>query len=189
MERNELLARVERLERTNRRLHALIGCAVLSLGGMFAAGFAGQADGLKTTKLTIVDAQGRERIIIAGKIPDPKEGERRTSGPGMQILNENGYEQFGLHLDTEGGIGMGFDARPGAGDDRNRERINLAVSPNGQPSVRLMDGHTRARSLWFLDEKEEPWLGFYKWEGDGKDTKYVGMTKLGLKEVEGLAKP
>lgn len=184
-----LMRRLDRLERINRRNNILLAVLGLTSASLAISGFADNTNEIKASKLTIVDEQGRSRVILAGKVPDPVEGKRSSTGPGMVILNEKGYEQFGLHLDDQGKIGMGFDAKPGAGDDRNRERINMWVTPDGSPAIRLMDGKTRVKSLWYLDRNETAWMSFLRWSGEGKATKYTGMKKIGLTQAEEVAKP
>lgn len=180
----DLDERLRRLERVNRRNNLIFLGMGLTLAVFTASGFSNDEKEVKTRQLTIIDEQGRPRMILAGKVPDPKEGQRRTTGPGMQILNEKGYEQFGLHVDDKGGVGMGLDAKEGVGDDRNRERINLWVTPSGMPGIRLMDGKTRVKSMWYLDNKEEAWLGFLRWSDVDKKITYTGEKKIGLTTEE-----
>lgn len=177
--------RIDRLERINRRNSLLLAGLTSILAFFVVAGFSRDPqDPIKTRMITIVDEQGRSRIVLAGTIPDPLEGKRRTTGPGMQILDSKGYEQIGLHVDEQGSVGLGLDARPGVGDGRNRERINMWVSPEGSPGIRLMDGRTRVKSMWFLDEAENAWIGFDRWSEKDQKVKYEGMKKIGLTTVE-----
>ena len=191
MDTNDLLLRrVEQLERANRRGRRWLALLGVGCVAAVSTGFAGRIpDELRTTKLVIVDDQGRERMILAGKVPDPREGKRITQGPGMQLLNKDGMEQFGLSMDdATGQIGLGLDARPGAGDDRNRERFNIVVGPKGEVYVNLKDGRTRRKTVWYVDQKGEAALGFDRWKDEGKETKYVGMRRLsadGDKSVKG----
>ena len=49
----------------------------------------------------------------------------------MRINDPNGAERFGVSYKEDGVIGLGLDAPPGTGDDRNRERINLVADEKG----------------------------------------------------------
>jgi len=163
----------------------------MGMGGIWAllaaTGFGGApiADVIKARKLVIVDEKGTERVVIADHVPDPKEGKRSNTGSGMVINNKDGFEQFGVYVDDkDGGVGMGFDAKPGVGDPRNRERINLKVSPAGTALIRVLDNSTRVKAWLMTNEKEEAYLGFLRWEGAGRETKYVGEKRYGLGEAK-----
>ena len=72
--------------------------------------------------LIIEDSAGRPRIVMGAPIPD-----RNAAGnprAGLIINDATGIERFGLGLQESGRLVMGFDAPPGKGDDRNRERID-----------------------------------------------------------------
>jgi len=85
---------------------------------------------------------------------------------GMKILDPNGAEQFGLGLQPDGGISMGFDVRPGVGNPGNRERLNLGVTPTGQGWIRYLDNDTRARLWVMLDASNRPVAQYFDWPDD-----------------------
>jgi hypothetical protein len=58
---------------------------------------------------------------------------------------------------------MGFDAPPGVGDPRNRERMNLIVTPTGHAELRVLDNHTRVSACLYTDAEELAWLEFLGW--------------------------
>lgn len=105
------------------------------------------------------DAQGRDRIVLGAPMPDGREY------VGMKILNPEGAEQFGLGLRTHGSIGMGFDTKPGVGDPRNRERLNMGVTATRRGWSRYLDNQTRARLFVRLDSTDEPVVQFLSWPG------------------------
>ena len=53
---------------------------------------------------------------------------------------------------------MGFDAPPGTGDDRNRERINIVADEKGGAHIRFLDRRTSVASRMYLDEQNQVWL-------------------------------
>jgi hypothetical protein len=110
-------------------------------------------DPIRTRLLIIQDEQGRDRMFV-GNIPD----KRRQLG--IAVQDSTGHERFGMGLKQNGAIGMGFDAPPGTGDDRNRERINMWADENGGAAIRFLDRTTRVKSLWYLDKDNRAWLEF-----------------------------
>lgn len=178
-----LLSRLEAVERKARRarLLAIGACAGLVATWTIGAGAAlsqsstvalsSSPDTLRARVLVIEDEQGRDRIVLGAPMPDG----RRVVG--MKILNQDGAEQFGLTLKHDGAMSMGFDAAPGVGDDRNRERLNLGVSADGRGWIRYLDNRTRARMYLHLDEDEEPRLRFLDWSADNSviTTRLIGF--------------
>jgi hypothetical protein len=110
---------------------------------------------IRTRLLIVEDAQGRDRIIIGAPRPDPR------GSVGMQINDTLGHERFGLGLQPSGRMSMGFDAPPGTGDDRNRERINMWADQHGGAAIRFLDRKTMLKSIWQLDAENRVWLEFY----------------------------
>ena len=55
---------------------------------------------------------------------------------------------------------MGFDAPPGTGDDRNRERITIVADEKGGAHLRFLDRRTSVASRMYLDEQNQVWLSF-----------------------------
>lgn len=160
-----LAARLESLERTTRRTRLFAAATAIGLvaswltAGAWPQGPPGQ-ETMRTRLLIIEDAQGRDRIVFGAPMPDGREF------TGMKILNPDGEEQWGLSLRPDGRVSMGFDARPGLGDPRNRERLNLGVTATGQGWIRYLDNQTRARLLLQLDSTETPVLEFLHWPDD-----------------------
>jgi len=103
-------------------------------------------------------------------MPDPRQY------VGMKILNAEGAEQFGLSLKADGGVSMGFDAKPGVGDQRNRERFNMGVTASGQGWIRYLDNQTRARLRIALDSLDAPSLQFLDWP----DERRITVRQLGF---------
>jgi hypothetical protein len=65
---------------------------------------------IKTRGVIIVDEKGRERVIMGAPVPDPPvEGRKRVNpAHGMIILDQQGYERFGVGLMDNGQMAMGF---------------------------------------------------------------------------------
>jgi hypothetical protein len=159
---SHLAARVERLERRVRRLRLLASVAGLALltTGLIGATWVSQSNVIRAKILIIEDAQGRDRIVLGAPMPDARQV------VGMKILNADGAEQFGLNIKPDGSVGMGFDVKPGVGDPRNRERLNMGVTATGRGWIRYLDNQTRARLWVMLDSAGAPAVQFLDWPDD-----------------------
>jgi hypothetical protein len=93
----------------------------------------------------------------------------------MVINDENGYERFGLGLQANGRMGMGFDAPPNTGDDRNRERINIVADEQGGASVRFLDRRTLVAGFLRLDTDNQLWLEFLDVQPTEVITRRIGF--------------
>jgi len=161
----ELADRLEKLERTVRRLRLVsggLGIALISSFLMAAQSRTEASDVLKTQLLIVQDGQGRDRIRLGAPMPDGRQY------VGMQILNSDGLEQFGLGLKPDGSVSMGFDTKPGVGDQRNCERLNMGVTATGQGWIRYLDNQTRARLRLALDSADAPSIQFMDWPGNSR---------------------
>jgi hypothetical protein len=99
---------------------------------------------IRARGLVIVDEQNRERIIMGSPVPDPPHiGKRISPGHGMIILDEKGYERFGLGLMDNGVMGMGFDA-PHDPDNpkKNAERLHFIADAKGGAMIRFLNRQT-----------------------------------------------
>ncbi|HEX8737572.1 MAG TPA: hypothetical protein VF721_19725 [Pyrinomonadaceae bacterium] len=117
---------------------------------------------LKTRGVIIVDDQNRQRVIVGAPVPDPPvEGRKRISpGHGMIILDPEGYERFGVGLMDNGQMGMGFDAPPGKGDDRNRERLHFVADKDGGAMIRFLNRKTSVPGWLRLGEDDKLYMEF-----------------------------
>ena len=159
----QLVVRMDGLERRLRAL-AMVSAALavfaISAITLPSATAQGQPQVLRARGLIIVDEQGRERIVLGSPVPDPKEGKRLNPSTGMLINDINGYERFGLGLTQDNRMGMGFDAPPGKGDDRNRERINIVADDNGGAYLRFLNRKTGVVGRLMLDAADQFYLEF-----------------------------
>lgn len=112
-------------------------------------------DTMRVRQLIVEDANGRPRVVI-GPLDAP--GSYRRIG--MKINDPNGAERFGVSYMEDGRMGLGLDAPPGAGDDRNRERINLVADEKGGAYIRFLDRRTNVVSRMYLDEQNRVWMSF-----------------------------
>lgn len=162
-ESRQVMARIDGLERRLRTLGVLsavlviVAISAITLPSVTAQG---QPQVLRARGLIIVDEQSRERIVIGSPVPDPKEGKRLNPSTGMVINDINGYERFGLGLTQDNRMGMGFDAPPGKGDDRNRERINIVADDNGGAYLRFLNRKTGVVGRLILDAEDQFYLEF-----------------------------
>jgi len=151
-------SRVTALERQVRALKALTAVAI-ALVLMFAAmprPAAQQAtDVLRVRQLVVEDAEGRARMRL-GYIDAP--GNTRRFG--MRIDDPRGAERFGLSYIDNDSLVMGFDAPPGTGDNRNRERITIAADETGGAHIRFLDRRTGVVARWYLDDQNRAWMQF-----------------------------
>jgi hypothetical protein len=157
--------RLASLERSLRRTHVFltlaIGCLVVL--GVTALSRSPQAPQvLRARGIIIEDEKGRDRILIGAPVPNPREGTRISPTTGLVINDSAGYERFGVGLKANGSIGMGFDAPPGTGDDRNRERINIIADERGAAQIRLLDQDTWVRARLILDDQKRVGFEFLK---------------------------
>ena len=166
-----MIARINRLERKLRVLGGIIvGLALVAISAVAfpsAAAQGQQPQVLRARALVIVDEQGRDRIVIGAPVPNPKEGMRSSPSIGMVINDPAGYERFGLGLTDDNRMMMGFDAPPGTGDDRNRERINIVADAKGGAYLRFLNRKTGVVGRLILDAADQFYLEFLDFP-DGK---------------------
>jgi hypothetical protein len=157
-EHHDTDARLLCLERQVRRLKAtaFVATALAMVLAIVPRPYAQQpADSLRVRQLIVQDRDGRDRIVL-GYLDAPG----NTRRIGMRINDPGGAERFGLSYRDNGAIGMGFDAPPGTGDDRNRERINIVADETGSAQIRFLDRRTSVVSRMYLDEQNRAWLSF-----------------------------
>ena len=172
-----LQARVERLETEVRRWRRVV--TLVALAGMVGMGVgarAGQSPSvIRVRGVVVIDSAGRERIFIGAPVPDPSEGRRSSPSVGLTVNDTNGYERFGFGLQESGRFVMGFDAPPGTGDDRNRERITLVADDGGGAYIRFLDRRTRAQAFLRLGEDNAAYLDFLNWTDGSIHTRRFGF--------------
>lgn len=172
MEPDYLHERIAVLERSLRTAHtrlialfvvfvAVAGAACTSLATARASADAGV---LKVRGIVVTDEKGVERIHIGSPLPSPPgEGSQRVAkATGILIHDANGRERFGLGLLDNGLLAMGFDAAPGTGDDANRERLHMGVTPDGHGYIRFLDPKTALAGRLHLDEEQKLALEFWR---------------------------
>jgi hypothetical protein len=158
---NDLRIRIDRLERESRRrrqrtVALVVGMTALWLGT--SMGDAQDARVVRVRALIVEDENGRDRIVIGAPVPDPKEGRRVSSSVGLVINDPNGLERFGVGLQENGRMVMGFDAPPGTGDPRNRERINIVADATGGAYIRFLNRKTFVPGRLVLDDEDRFYL-------------------------------
>ena len=143
---------------------------------------------IKTRGLIIVDEQGRERVILGAPMPDPPvEGKPRINpAHGMMILDPQGYERFGVGLLDNGQLSMGFDAPPGKGDDRNRERLHFVADPEGGAMIRFLNKKTSVPGWLRLGEDDNLYLEFIDVQ---KDKNKVIKKRIGMNGERTVEEP
>jgi hypothetical protein len=164
----EFDARVRILERRLRRLQVVLALGVLAIAvSTFSSGAAQAQDpkALRVRTLVIEDAAGRDRIVFGAPLLDPQG--RVSPSTGMVINDPRGAERFAVGLHDNGRVVMGFDAPPGTGDPRNRERITLVADAAGGASIRFLNRKTAVPGRLILGEDDQLYLEFLE-PRDGK---------------------
>ena len=150
--------RVAQLERRVRGLQLIttVVVAVLAAVAMMPRSHAQQTDDtMRVRRLVVEDSAGRARLVL-GYLDDPRSLRRF----GIRLNDPQGAERLGVAYVESGAMVMGFDAPPGSGDDRNRERITLVADENGGAHIRFLDRRTSVVSRMYLDEQNRAWLSF-----------------------------
>jgi hypothetical protein len=152
-----LTHRIEILEASRRRFATALAVLLVVGGGLafMTDSHAQQSDTLRTRRLVIEDAQGRDRVIVGPLDPPPS-----SRGLGLRINGPDGEERVGISVTDSGRAGIGLDAPPGKGDDRNRERINLAADEEGGAYIRFLDKRTWVAARLYLDDDNRVWMQF-----------------------------
>ena len=155
---NAITERVRALERQIRVLKITAAAAVVVavILATLPRPQAQQADApLRVRQLIVEDGDGRARMVL-GHLDAP--GNTRRFG--MRINDPRGVERFGLSYVEPGAMVMGFDAPPGTGDERNRERISIAADEKGGAHIRFLDRTTSVVARMYLDEQNRTWMQF-----------------------------
>jgi hypothetical protein len=128
-------------------------------------------DVLRARGVIIEDEAGRPRVVLGAPLPEG----RSTTRTGLKILDEAGFERLGMNLASDGTMGLGLDAPPGTGDDRNRERINLVADARGGASITFKDRRTYVASRMWLDSDNQVLLQFHDFARDPSRMRRIGL--------------
>jgi hypothetical protein len=159
----ELRYRIESLERQVRSGRLVSAALVVGMLGLSLVSWTSSAQDARIVRvrtLIVEDEQGRDRVILGAPVPDIKGGGRISPSVGLVINDSDGLERFGLGLQANGRMVMGFDAPPGTGDPRNRERINIVADASGGAYIRFVNRKTFVPGRLILDDKDQFYLEF-----------------------------
>ncbi len=137
MHMSSLEQRVHTLETKIRRDRVLAGVA-LALALCLSAASRETPATITARRILVVDDEGRTRIVLG---QDPKDTQRRSRACGITLHDATGAERFGVGTMDDLSVTMGFDAPAGVGHAM-RDRIGLAVSPDGSARIDLIDNRT-----------------------------------------------
>jgi hypothetical protein len=174
----DLQQQIDALKRALSRVR-VIGAAALGAGVI--AGFlsvsttAQDAKALRLRSLVIEDDAGNDCIVLGSPVPDPREGHRISPSSGLVINDERGVERFGVGLQANGSMTMGFDAPPGTGDDRNRERISIVADGAGGSSMFFHNRKTQVPGRLELGADDQFYLEFLDFQDGKVTTKRIGF--------------
>ena len=118
---------------------------------------------IRARGLVIVDEQNRERIILGAPVPDPPHiGKRINPAHGMIILDDKGYERFGVGImDNNGQMAMGFDApHDPANPKKNPERLHFIADGKGGAMIRFLNRQTGVPGWIRLGDDDKLYLEF-----------------------------
>jgi len=166
--------RVQQLERQVRVLQSVTAGVVVLLAvvALMPSSLAQPETGtMRVRQLVVEDAAGQPRMVL-GYLDAP--GNLRRLG--MRINDPQGVERLGVAYMEGGAMVMGFDAPPGTGDDRNRERITLAADEKGGAQIRFLDRRTSVVSRMYLDEQNRAWLSFSDFMQTPASIRRYGLT-------------
>ena len=157
-----LAARVDRLERENRRLRRGGAAALLGLAAALVMGQAprgGNARTVEAERFLLRDASGKARAELAIQ-PD--------GSPYLEFRDGAGNARAGLGL-------QGETAHLGLTDKKGKGGTILRAQPNGRPNITLTDEHGARRAVLFLSDGGTPTLAF----SDGQRRSRVVLNMLG----------
>lgn len=175
---NDLIeGRLAQLESRNRIQTGITSILVLIVcSGVFVGWSQSRpsSEPLRVRGLIVEDAKGEARILMGSPIAEPNAGGNPRTG--IVINDAAGVERFGLGLQDSGRVVIGFDAPPGKGDDRNRERITLVADENGGAYIRFLDRTTSVPARLYLDEQNRVWLEFIGVPADEIIRRRIGLS-------------
>ncbi len=190
MEQQIIIELQRRTERLERRLRFFQTACALGVFGLVAyactalpkaqAQPEASPDILRVRGIIIEDEQGRDRIVLGAPVPDPSEGRRISPAVGMVINDTAGNERFGVGLQANGRMNMGFDAPLGTGNERNRERLTMGADAEGNAYVRFLDRRTLVPFRMYTDEENRAWVEFLNFELEGGAPARVVRRRLGF---------
>lgn len=186
------------IDRTAKVLLAFLVVGVWSLVAQFALpvshvqASSENADGkslqvIRAKGLVIVDDQGRERIILGAPVPDPPHiGKRVNPAHGMIILDNKGYERWGVGLmDETGQMAMGFDAPVDpANPTKNPERLHLIADGKGGAMIRFLNRQTGVPGWIRLGEDDKLYFEFIDVQKDKNKVIKRQLSMDGDKTIE-----
>jgi hypothetical protein len=160
--------RIDRLERSLRRLQLLTVALTLGLVGVLGTRFAPRPDQptpeLRARRLVIVDDAGQTRLSLG---QDAAITQRVSRATGLILYDTNGNERGGFGTMADGSVVLGMDAPVGIGASM-RDRIGLKVMPNGSAYVMLIDNQTRAVAKLHSDGAGGGGVQVFKWDTNAK---------------------
>lgn len=182
----ELLLRIERLERQNRRIRKLGGAAIVGFAVMICIGAATPnqeaiKDEVKTRRLAIVDDAGIERVVIS---QDPETTERISRSCGITLHDRSGSERGGIGTFEDGSVAIALDAPAGVGHPM-RDRLGMKVYSSGAAIVSLMNNETKIPVRLISEEDGNGGVEFLSYDTDaGKAViKRIGFDGESTREI------
>lgn len=169
-----LLARVEKLERQNRWMHACLTCVLLAGAGavLLAAKAADSDKTIEATQIILRDEDGNKRVVLGEEIHPNWDGPRTgvfvydaKGKAGVNLTASN--SGAGVHVEDAGNLRVSL----GSGKKRYAGLIVLAnagqsekgqmcffYTDQGKPAFAVNDSNHQTRIMMMLDRGEKPHL-------------------------------
>jgi len=172
----ELMARLESLERANRRLTRILIFTVVAAGAYtlmpLRASYLAHAqqsrpDVLEVRELRVMDSRGIERVKIAGNLPDPiiqgKRVPRQGAVAGVLIFDEDGDERGGYVTNQNGDAFLSLDAK-------SYQQTLFIANRNGGANMSVWSGPNRNNNYVSVQAVPKPLIEIRQ---DGKTQVYA----------------
>ena len=140
------------LQRSNRRLKAMLGALVLVGGGLIAMAQASPSatDVSQAREFLLRDDSGRVRAVL-GTSPD--------GAVGFSLDDANGQTRVTLAVDRNGSPGLDLF------DQSGKRRAIISLGQHGEPGAGLYDAQGKLRTSLDIPAVTNPGLAFYHEDG------------------------
>ena len=147
------------LQRSNRRLKAIIGALVLVGGAFFTMAQASSSgtEVVETRQIVLRDDSGRVRAVL---------GTTAEGAVGLNLDDPSGKTRVTLDVDNDGSPGLDLF------DQNGKRRAIISLGKNGEPGAGLYDSEGKLRTSLDIPSADTPGLAFY--HEDGKPASGVG---------------
>jgi hypothetical protein len=145
------LERMERLERKMRVMFLMFVAVVMAVVVVSVKAQSGARDVLRVRRLTIVDENGTDRIVLGAPLPDPvvngRSVKRSGAVSGLAVLDAKGNERAGFATaDSSGEVFIGLDSETG-------QEVLFLANPKGGSHLSIFDSNRNLVRIGVLEGK------------------------------------